>query len=217
MTPNLGITPEKLADLAAEFPREAVHWRAQSITERDGKHKALALAYLDARNVMERLDSVCGAENWQDRYEETIKGRVICALAININGEWVTKADGAGATDVEADKGAISDALKRAAVKWGIGRYLYGLPNIWVPCEVGNNGKFRKFTDDPWKHVPESFAAFISDDQHDLITLLAQGAGVTLQTICDGYNIPDLRKLPAHRFAALKQRLQTPVQERKAA
>src|SRR5690606_17516766 len=39
---------------------------------------------------------------------------------------------GAGNTDVEADKGGISDAFKRAAVKWGVGRYLYGVESPWV-------------------------------------------------------------------------------------
>jgi len=49
--------------------------------------------------------------------------------------EWIWKADGAGDTDVEAEKGAISDAFKRAAVKWGVGRYLYDLDSPWVALE----------------------------------------------------------------------------------
>ena len=49
--------------LASPFPKEDVHWRAQTVT-RDGS-KALALAYLDARDVMVRLDEVCGADGWQ--------------------------------------------------------------------------------------------------------------------------------------------------------
>jgi hypothetical protein len=139
--------------LAAEFPRDAVSWRAQSVTK-DGS-KAMALAYIDARDVMERLDAVCGPGNWQDRYEFS-GSRTICYLSIKIDGEWVTKADGAGDTAVEAEKGAISDAFKRAAVKWGIGRYLYALDAPWVPCECSEyNGKkqWRRWTSDPWKFV----------------------------------------------------------------
>lgn len=143
-------TPEDIKQLFAEFPQDAIHWRAQTLMK-DGT-KALALAYLDARDVMDRLDSVCGSENWQDRYEFS-GSRTICYLSIRVNDEWISKADGAGDTDVEAEKGAISDALKRAAVKWGIGRYLYDLGNTWVPCEVGPNGKWKKFTDDPWNYV----------------------------------------------------------------
>lgn len=145
----------KLRDLAKEFPREAIHWRAQTLT-RNGD-KALALAYLDARDVMDRLDEVCGPENWQSRYVETAKGRVLCEIGIKIGDEWVWKSDGAGDTAVEGEKGGISDALKRAAVQWGIGRYLYRLDSIWAPCETyqGRDGKqkFSKWKGSPWNAV----------------------------------------------------------------
>jgi len=38
---------------------------------------------------------------------------------------WVTKSDGADDSSIESAKGGISDSLKRAAVQYGIGRYLY--------------------------------------------------------------------------------------------
>jgi len=136
--------------LAAEFPRGAISWRAQTVTK-DGT-KAMALAYIDARDVMDRLDAVCGPENWQDRYEFH-GARTVCYLSIRVDGEWITKADGAGDSDVEAEKGAISDALKRSAVKWGIGRYLYHLESPWVPCEVGQNNKWKRWTANPWDFV----------------------------------------------------------------
>lgn len=139
--------------LSAEFPREAISWRAQSLTKEGTK--AMALAYIDARDVMDRLDAVCGPENWQDRYE--FHGpRTVCYLSIRVNNEWICKADGAGDSDVEAEKGAISDALKRAAVKWGIGRYLYALDAPWVPCEsYDKSGKlyWKRWTADPWSFV----------------------------------------------------------------
>jgi hypothetical protein len=208
-----GITVAKLAELRAPFPPNEVHWRAQNVTERNGKFSALALAFIDARNVMERLDAVCGPENWQDRLEETAKGRVLCGISINVGGEWITKYDGAGDTDVEGEKGALSDALKRAAVKWGIGRYLYSLPNVWVPCEMGKNGKFRRFTEDPWKHVPAQAIAFVTDDQRDIIATLAQAANVPLLKVCEGYSIPDLRQLPADKFTAVCKRLNVTIRQ----
>ena len=85
------------------------------------------LSYLNARDVMDRLDSVVGFNNWEDAYRETPSGRVICKLSINIDGQWISKEDAAGDSSFEAEKGAVSDALKRAAVKFGIGRYLYTL------------------------------------------------------------------------------------------
>lgn len=179
-------TSEDIKHLFAEFPHEAISWRAQSLT-RDGE-KAMALAYIDARDVMDRLDSVVGAANWSDRYDFS-GPRTICYLSIKIDGEWVTKADGAGDTAVEAEKGAISDAFKRAAVKWGIGRYLYDLDAPWVPCnsyEKGGKYFWKGWKVDPWTCVrgaaskPAASAASqkrglkaIDDDLLDCKTLAA--------------------------------------------
>jgi hypothetical protein len=149
-------TAEDVKMLFAEFPREAISWRAQSLTK-DGE-KAMALAYIDARDVMDRLDDICGADGWQDRYEFS-GARTICYLSISIDGQWITKADGAGDTQVEAEKGAISDAFKRAAVKWGIGRYLYALDAPWVPCEVSEYGgkkHWKRWKGDPWDFVKQA-------------------------------------------------------------
>lgn len=130
-----------LQDLHKPFPANEIEWRVGSTS--NDKSKGLALAYLTARHIMERLDDVCGPANWSDRYE--FHGtRTVCYLSIRIGDEWVTKADGAGDSDVEAEKGAISDALKRAAVKWGIGRYLYSMENIWVQIEqAGRSYKIK--------------------------------------------------------------------------
>ncbi|HEX8414270.1 MAG TPA: Rad52/Rad22 family DNA repair protein, partial [Sphingomicrobium sp.] len=102
--------------LAAEFPRDAVHWRAQTVTK--AGDKALALAYLDARDVMDRLDAVCTPAGWRNIVVETPKGRLIATIEIKFGDEWIGKTDGAGDTAVEGEKGGISDALKRAAVLW---------------------------------------------------------------------------------------------------
>lgn len=147
-------TEETLLRLKAPFPESLISWRAQTLT-RDGS-KALALAYIDARDVMNRLDEVVGAANWQDSY--VVDGvRTICTLSIRYGGEWVSKSDGAGDTSVEAEKGSISDAFKRAAVKWGVGRYLYDIAAPWVPCEVYENSQgkkvFSSWKVDPWKYV----------------------------------------------------------------
>lgn len=123
--------------LSMPFPTSSISWRVGSTNERDGKTFGLPLAYIDARDVMDRLDDVVGPQNWQDKY--SFAGpKTICAIGINV-GEWVWKEDGAGDTNYEADKGALSDAFKRAAVRWGIGRYLYGLKSGLV--EVEKRGK----------------------------------------------------------------------------
>jgi hypothetical protein len=94
------------------------------------------LAYVDARVVMDRLDAFVGCDNWQNNYTTGVNGSIVCNLALRIpTGEWIWKADGAGATDIEGEKGALSDAFKRAAVRFGIGRYLYDIKAPWVPLE----------------------------------------------------------------------------------
>lgn len=119
--------------LARPFPGFSVRWRIGRKSKKGDK--AMPLAYIDARDVMDRLDGVVGPQNWQSRYTETTSGRVICELSILVNGEWITKSDGAGDTQVEREKGAISDAFKRAAVHWGIGRYLYSMDAPWLAID----------------------------------------------------------------------------------
>jgi hypothetical protein len=65
--------------LTAPFPPERISWRVGS-TAAD-KKRGMALAYIDARDVMERLDAVCGPENWQSRYPHA-EGKTVCELAI---------------------------------------------------------------------------------------------------------------------------------------
>jgi len=113
-------------ELKKPFPEQAIHWRVGATTA--DKSKGIALAYVNARDVMERLDFVCGLGNWQCRYP--FEG--CCEIGIKIDGEWVWKSNGAGETDFEGAKGQYSDAFKRTAVLWGIAQYLYLLPNEWI-------------------------------------------------------------------------------------
>jgi hypothetical protein len=128
------MTPEDiLTKLKEPFDPKLIHWRVGATS--GDKKKGIALAYVTSRDVMKRLDDVVGCHNWQDSYTETPTGRLICTLSLRIDGEWISKSDGAGETQVEGEKGAISDAFKRAAVKWGPARYLYHLPNVWVELD----------------------------------------------------------------------------------
>jgi hypothetical protein len=83
------------------------------------------LDYVDARFVMDRLDVCAGPQNWQTQYEDVHGGGVRCSLSIKVMGTWVSKTDVGDASTIEPIKGAHSDALKRAAVQWGIARDLY--------------------------------------------------------------------------------------------
>lgn len=118
--------------LTAPFPAEAVHFKPLTVKG----NRALAAAYLDARAIMQRLDTVFGVGGWKDAYSIVAGGSVVCRLSVKIDGEWVEKTDVGSPSEQPDDgdklKAAFSDALKRAAIKLGIGRYLYKLPRQWV-------------------------------------------------------------------------------------
>jgi hypothetical protein len=118
--------------LSAPFDPKDVKFKPQVVQG----NRALALGYVDARVIQDRLDEVLGVEGWQDEYECLPDGSVICRLRLRIGDEWVTKMDVGGPSEQpdggDRMKAAFSDALKRAAVKFGVGRYLYRLPSQWV-------------------------------------------------------------------------------------
>lgn len=120
--------------LKAPFPVDSLSWRIGNKTNWDKKAKCVIdpkkpvkanmLVYIDSRDVQDRLDEVCGC-NWSNNLKE-VAGRMVCEITIN----GVTRSDGAGDTDFEGEKGGISDAIKRSAVMWGVGRYLYNAKNF---------------------------------------------------------------------------------------
>lgn len=133
--------PDLFAALAAPFELEEVKARTQASRQ---------LHYVTARTVMNRLDNVVGPENWWDEY---VPGEhsVLCRLTLRLpDGQVLTKADAGGFPGCEDtgddEKGGYSDAFKRAAVKFGVGRYLY---RDGVPC-------YSSVEREP---VPESAAA----------------------------------------------------------
>lgn len=141
---NVSLT---MLELKEPFPPNKISWRVGRVVSEEGdKGKAMVLAYIDARDVMDRLDYIMGIENWQCHYTHT-QTKTVCDIGLKLGNEWVWKADGAGDTDVEAEKGALSDAFKRAAVRWGIGRYLYELGNTYA--DVTKKGK-------TWYITPEA-------------------------------------------------------------
>lgn len=139
-------TPENplRSRLAAPFDARTIRWKPQVVQG----NRALAVAYVDARVVMDRLDSVLGVGNWQTSYRETKDG-IVCQLRAKIDGEWCMHED-VGSESAQPDEGdrrkaAFSDAIKRAAVHLGIGRYLYRLEPQWVDYDP----KKKQFTKAP--------------------------------------------------------------------
>ena len=107
------------------------------------KTQGLAAAYVQARAIQTRLDSVLGLDRWKVEYKE-ITGGFLCRLSIKVGDEWISKEDGASITDFESVKGGISSAFKRVASSgFGIGRYLYS----WFP--INTKGKKYEFVSTP--------------------------------------------------------------------
>jgi hypothetical protein len=80
---------------------------------------------------MNVLDDVVGAENWQDDYK-LIDGKLFAGIGIRINDNWIWKWDCGTESQTEKEKGQVSDSFKRAAVKWGIGRFLYDIEIVYL-------------------------------------------------------------------------------------
>lgn len=113
--------PDLFADLAAPFEPHEVKIRPQG-----GRQ----LKYVTARTVMNRLDEAIGPENWWDEYEQSERS-VVCKLTLRLpDGQVLTKYDVGGHAGMQDEgddeKSGFSDAFKRAAAKFGVGRYLYG-------------------------------------------------------------------------------------------
>ena len=153
---------EKWEMLAIPFKANQVKWRVARITK--SGDKAQVLAYIDARDVMDRLDKVVGVENWKDHY--SFEGsRVICHLSIRKKSdtEWITKEDCAGDTQVEGEKGGMSDAFKRAAVKFGINRDMYAFGTNYAPInkykQIEKEPDLPKWYNDKLAHYAKLFKA----------------------------------------------------------
>lgn len=144
--------PINLRKLADYFEPDDIGWKPIAVSKKTGK--GLAAAYVTNRAIMDRLDDVCGPENWKNEYRPGPDGGVICGLSVRVGDEWVTKWDGSQNTDVEAVKGGLSTSMRRAAVQWGIGRYLYRLGTQWVP--VDERGQFKKPPSIPPAFLPRN-------------------------------------------------------------
>ena len=103
------------------------------------------LVYKNARTDMDILDDTFGVMGWQCSYSE-VNGVVYCTISVYDENKkmWVSKTDCGAETQVEAEKGQASDAFKRAAFRFGIGRSLYTCPKIRVQLYEGE-GYWTKF------------------------------------------------------------------------
>lgn len=130
------LTPETLAALLEPFPGEMIEWKPQATTK--DKKRALAAAYVDPRRYQERLDTVVPGQ-WQTRVEFGGAHGAVVKIALTICGvtrENVGEADPNEANTVTT---AFAQGFKRCCADFGLGRYLYFLPQKW--CEYDDQKK----------------------------------------------------------------------------
>lgn len=127
-----------IRELQKPFKYEDIEWRAQQAgISSNGNPYCMVLAYVTNRAIMNRLDEVFGPFGWQNEFRDIPGGGVECGISVLNDGVWITKWDAANQTQIEATKGGRSDSMKRAAVQWGIGRYLYKLDATFANCALG--------------------------------------------------------------------------------
>jgi hypothetical protein len=125
-------TANIFARLAEPFQDDEIEWRVARAGVKHGRPWAQVLAYIDARAARARLNSVLGPTNWSIEYSDGPRGGVIAKLSLRIDGEWISKADGADITEREPVKGGLSSAFKRVCAVWGVGEHLYEVRDKWA-------------------------------------------------------------------------------------
>lgn len=146
--------------LKMPFKPVDVEWRISRAGYTANGPYAMVLAYVTNRAIMKRLDDTFGVFGWRNEFKEAPGGGVMCGISIKNGTEWVTKWDGADNTQIEAVKGGLSGAMKRCAVQWGIGRYLYYLGDTFAETspqkQQGWNKQFdKKKNESFWWKTPD--------------------------------------------------------------
>ena len=121
--------------LAEPFHSSEIEWRVSTVFQ--GDKQGIAVPYVTNRAIQQRLDEVVGINLWYNEFRPWKNDAQLCGIAIYFAEQdiWIVKWDGSDNSKVEPVKGGISDAMKRAAVQWGVGRYLYQMDTVFVDLD----------------------------------------------------------------------------------
>lgn len=182
--------------------------------------RALAFAYVDARAVQDRLDHVLGVTGWEDEYHPLTGGSILCRLKVLLGEEWIIKSD-VGSPGEYSDEGtsckaAVSDALKRAAVKFGVARYLYRLPPQWLDYDPNTRRFLASPQLPPWalpqrpatdagkqpspSTVPRHGIEYISEPQRRHLLHLLLAKGYNAGKLAERYGVQKLGELTVAQY-----------------
>jgi len=173
-----------LQELQAYFPEDQVDVRVGP-TYGDGPDGGKPLFYIPARRVQQRLDNVVGPMDWKIDFAQPVnrstEGHAAGAEATiyirdPFTGEWVGKSDVSQNTKTEGMKGGYSKGMVRAGVQWGIGRYLYFMPELgWH--DLNDYGEFETKPSLPKQYTPSGAdtGSEFSQDQLRQLRQASQG------------------------------------------
>lgn len=118
---------------------DEIECRVQSV--KNGK--ATMLLYIDSRCVTNLLDEAVGCMNWQTEFY-SVNGQIMGKLGIWDDDKkmWVWKSDTGSESNIEAEKGLISDTYKRLLSRWGVTE-LYTAPRIQLEDDGYNNTGYK--------------------------------------------------------------------------
>ena len=141
------MTPDPASRLSAAvvkklrqpFPAEHLRWKIQTrVNEAQADALALVVVYVDARSVTAHLDDVVPGQ-WQTEYRSPPVSVGLPALECRLTVCGVTRCD-VGTVEPGSKAGSdtkdlYSDALKRSAVQFGVGAFLYRFPQVQARAE----------------------------------------------------------------------------------
>lgn len=148
---------EIMRQLEEPFHPDLISWKPQITSYKDPENpKAKGAAYADQRAYTDRLNEVVGPHGWTRAYRiHSVQGvdkevragaerkiltgqaKVFVVASVSIVGIGTHEATGESWVDDDnACTSAEAQAFKRACVCFGLGRYLYDLPETdWLPID----------------------------------------------------------------------------------
>lgn len=155
----MSLTKDEIAHLKRPYTPEAVKWRADQKTP-DAAGNCRCLVYLDSGLVRERLSDV--DPSWSAYYRfmhasasDPIGHGLYAPTMCELKVKGITRIDIGTIQSIKPSpttaKAAISDALKRAAVNFGIGAYLRAMPVF----KVDSKGYWKKGSGDVGGLTPD--------------------------------------------------------------
>jgi len=167
---------DTLQELRKPFHPSHVTWKPGMLSKDQGK--ALALAYADLRAYQNRLDEVCGMD-WSVTYTPWGE-RIVCHLTI----QGVTRSS-SGEPDSQSERSEIAgtaaeaQAFKRACAMFGLGRYLYNLPSVWVEYDLNTKHFTEKAKTKLESIIVQHYRRTVKETNEES----DQGRSLTVQTL----------------------------------